>query len=161
MKQVIRFNTFETNSSSIHSISIFYSSINHLQQLEAFDMECNDIITGKFRWEFKVYRNPIDILSYLYTYLCELNNKNLINKLKEYLPNTHFIEPIYVNGYLDIDSGYIDHYDSFDNNILDIFESKEKLADCMFSGEIRTANDNSDTEGFFNDSAFITIYKYN
>lgn len=156
MKQTIRKGVFETNSSSIHTLTIFKDDDrDYIKLLEDFDSYHISIETGEYGWEWDTLNTPIEILSYLYTYACSLGKDNeYVIKLKEMLPNTNFIEPNYTS-YSDTDrqyleDGYIDHYEDFYNELDFIFNDKEELARCMFNGEIRTGNDNSyDTDSLF------------
>lgn len=66
-------------------------------------------------------------------------------RLKEWCPNVHFIDyPVvkseFGDEYFDCPS-YVDHGNAYE---LDkIFESKQRVADLVFNGLIRTTNDNS------------------
>ena len=143
MKQNIRSNVFETNSSSIHTLTIFNNngSIDYEKMLEDFDKRKYNIEVGEFGWEFEVYNDPISILEYIYSFAYQRDNEtdsqqNYVSKLKSLLPNTNFI---------DTDHDYlIDHCYDWENQLDFIFESKENLAQLMFNGQIRTGNDNTD-----------------
>ena len=146
MKQIIRNKVFETNSSSIHTLTIFNDnrSNNYVKMLEDFDNIKYNIEVGEFGWEFEIYSDPISILEYIYSFAYQMDLENDLNegyvyKLKQLLPNTNFIkteEDWYYYG--------IDHCYNWENDLDFIFENKENLAELMFNGEIRTGNDNSD-----------------
>lgn len=63
MKQ-IRCGVFETNSSSTHSVSI-----KHDHSLPVSEDGYVHVSMGRFGWEIKTYKDPIDKLSYLLTML--------------------------------------------------------------------------------------------
>lgn len=145
MKQIIRKGVFETNSSSIHTLTILNNneSIDYDKMLEDFDKRKYNIEVGEFGWEFEVYNDPISILEYIYSFAFQRDNEtdsqqNYVSKLKSLLPNTNFIEPEDDYYY------FIDHCYDWENQLDFIFENKENLAELMFNGEIRTGNDNTD-----------------
>lgn len=148
MKQTIRNNVFETNSSSVHSLTIREVNKEYVDKIPLLDGVAISVST--FGWEFETYSNPIDLLTYLYTYACEFGKNSLFTKkLKELLPNVNFIEPYYDEyedeeySYLDIDCGYIDHWSDYDN-LAFVFESLENLSSYLFTGVVQTGNDNSE-----------------
>lgn len=89
MKQLIRNNTFETNSSSIHSIAIMKSDRN----LDLFGMEEHiPIILDEC--DFQGYtHDPARLLSYLYTLSLVAHDWNLLDKIKEEFPACIFQKP--------------------------------------------------------------------
>ena len=144
MKQSIRNQVFETNSSSIHSLSIMNYSASEYD----LDKLTYDIDVGEFGWEHDEYCDPETILTYLWTLANTCYDfekaKEYKERLKEWCPNVHFIDyPVdEYNGdkYFDC-HGYVDHGNDYE---LDkIFESKQRVADLVFNGLIRTTNDNS------------------
>ena len=74
MKRQIRRNVFETNSSSMHSLSICKQGCNGFLSV---DEETNKVITnfGEFGWGYEKYYSASKKLSYLVTMLVETHNE--------------------------------------------------------------------------------------
>ena len=140
MKQIIRKNTFETNSSSIHSLVIYKHTDRSLSEL---DFKIGTY--GQYGWDFEKYYDTYSIIEYLYIAALDATRDDIIEKLKEWLPNCTFTEPKVCSDeyekWYHID-GYVDH--AYELPFDQIFESKETLADLIFEGELITGNDNSD-----------------
>ena len=90
MKQQIRRGVFETNSSSVHTISLYngeskYASPDFLEFVDYFYDEDDNyhkgpfvqIPLGDFGWDIMEYNNPNDKLSYLMTFAKELYIRKL------------------------------------------------------------------------------------
>lgn len=157
MKCFVRNNTFETNSSSTHSLSIFYKDgVDLVAMLRRFDESQFDIDVGEFGWEHEEYTDSYQILTYLWTYV-SLYAKDYIEKLRELMPRTNFIEPTYdSDGWCN--NGYIDHGNDW-YDLTEVFESEYSLAQALFSSRLATSNDNSDYgEDFLEPSGAIKIY---
>lgn len=162
MKQLIRQNTFETNSSSMHSLCIMKEGTDEL--LENLNYR---IGFDEYGWGTDVYTTSIDIITYLWTMLhCGSVGNKYIDIMKEWLPNCTFEEPEikkseYGNKelYYDFD-GYIDHggewWHSYDYNpqtnqiegnqttcVDEIFKDKETFKNLIFNGRLCVCNDNS------------------
>lgn len=81
MKRVVRYNVFETNSSSTHSVSIHKNKIYKRPTVEQLEERCIFSINpddnklhvpfGCFGWEVKSYISPIDKISYYLTMIYE------------------------------------------------------------------------------------------
>lgn len=90
MKQKIRKNTFETNSSSVHSLTY---SLNGLRSNKLKINENNkiEIDYGHFGSTYKLYNSQYDKLSYLITcfyYLCDYNTDSIYEDYRfKYLEN--------------------------------------------------------------------------
>ena len=71
MKRQIRWNVFESNSSSMHSLTI--NSLGAEYSSLSVDQDTNKVFTkfGEFGWGYDVYRNAKMKLSYLVTMLIE------------------------------------------------------------------------------------------
>ena len=169
MKQRLRRNIFETNSSSIHTLTVFNNaeSIDYNKMLEDFDKVKYNIEVGEFGWDFETYNDPISILEYLYSFAYQTDLENNLDegyvyKLKQLLPSTNFIKPEEDRYYYGIDHCY-----DWENNLDFIFEDKENLAEVMFNGEIKTGNDNTDSDYieeklyYPKDKVKIHLYKSN
>lgn len=139
--QKIRHNIFETNSSSTHSLTIFDGS-NSIEELTNLDNIAYTIEVGEYGWEKEEYNFPLDILSYLWTLAC-CDYPELKTKIKEFMPNTTFIEPSY-DQYGFTNEGYIDHGNDYGEEILEIFKDKGNFAQAIIYGRVATWNDNTD-----------------
>lgn len=128
----IRRGTFETNSSSTHSIGIPINMKSDYPNYVRFNC-------GEFGWEWE----EVDPADYLYTALCDLEDYDRIEELKNILKK-HNIE-YYMNESKD---GYIDHSYETIKFIEDIFSDEDKLLNFIFYGIVFTGNDNSENEGF-------------
>ena len=165
MKQTIRTNTFETNSSSLHTLTVSKMDANP-ESLNDLDF---NVYFGSFGWEKESYTNPVAIVQYLWTlvHYAGVNNKYM-KLMKEWLPNCNFIEPESLRiehdndgEFYDMDyaDGYIDHahdwldsvYNCYTNKTIgsapidEIFSSKEMFANLVLNGRLATWNDNDDT----------------
>lgn len=140
----IRKGTFETNSSSTHSIAISKEKVNIPKGITIrFDI-------GEYGWEENEYSFP----SYMYTALLCNNDEESIEKLKSILDswgvNYKFAMPrwnysSYGNkDYKYLDNGYIDHeYEAYDI-MLQILNDEDLLARALFGdATVYTGNDNS------------------
>lgn len=146
MRQIIRNCTFETNSSSMHSISI----MNYVNPDELNELNYH-IEFGDYGWEHVEYDEPFDILTYLYTlaHCGDIDKcREHIAKIKEWCPNCSFKEAEIEHSnfgkgydYFAID-GYVDHSGDYDRD--EIFKDKERFANIVLGGLIRTSNDNCD-----------------
>lgn len=129
----IRNATFETNSSSVHSMTI--------PKAPFVPGETHSIYfyTGEFGWGFDILRSPEQKASYLYTAIMECGVSNL-----EYLKlrcEEAGIKTVFDD---DID-GYIDHGDDCTEMVDYILSTPERLTAFLFGdGEIRLGNDNED-----------------
>lgn len=107
MRQVIRNNVFETNSSSIHSIVIEKSHYDSLYEIDPlFDKgpdvyEYNNQVQDVFynvpliQYAHQIYDQPDEILSYLYSLAIMLHFNPLEDKLRKLFPNCVFQKPLY------------------------------------------------------------------
>lgn len=92
MKKQIRQGVFETNSSSVHSISIINDNYKPNNLPQEFIIRTN----SEFGWEVDTYDSPQDKAAYLYQAIVDYdpreNNSNLLNdeilKIKQNLLNT-------------------------------------------------------------------------
>jgi hypothetical protein len=157
MKQIRR-GIFETNSSSIHSITIANNESddfkNYLPEKLVFDV-------GEFGWEFDRYNDTNTKANYLYTGLFYHKKKEeYLNKIKETLekwgvevvyPEVNVAPGTYgpitlINGYQKF--FYIDHSCLLDDFIDQVCNDEELLMNYLFSPEsfIATGNDNNDRQ---------------
>lgn len=142
MKIQIRKSVFETNSSSTHALSVSSDAIDEVPKKLVFTV-------GEFGWECETYMDVETKASYIWTYLCYVDNVDL-DFWKDYLTDVckqagveevEFIEPT------DGDFYYIDHaYDlyGFIEDMKDAGLLKQFLF-CSDSG-IMSGNDNDDDD---------------
>lgn len=138
--KLIRRNTFETNSSSTHSITI-------PNDVDISNVHYHNIrfCLGEFGWGWGKY----DLIDYIWTAICEIKRDNIeyykdkiINILSPYVDVIEFEEPI-IDCY-GLDNGYIDHSWELEDFIDDIFSDEELFVRAIFDGYVRTGNDNED-----------------
>lgn len=132
----IRNNTFETNSSSTHSICIpkncEYNNLSHV----SFNL-------GEFGWTTA----HVDACNYLYTAIVELEkyyNYRGLDKLKEILDKnnvTYDFEEVDDKKYF-----YIDHVEDLVEFVDKCLSDEEYLLRFLSYGEVYTGNDNDFTE---------------
>ena len=81
MKLQVRNSVFETNSSSVHAISIFKDDT-----YENYNGEYLEIEPGKFGWEKDTYNDVYSKLSYLYAAYLEFVDKEYVDEetIKEF-----------------------------------------------------------------------------
>lgn len=158
MKQQIRRNLFETNSSSVHSIVITKEPLSNIPKSLC-------IVRKEFGWENRTYHDIEDRVSYLYTGILECfkndEQERYINKLIK------FIEKLGVEVEIDHerdDSYYfgIDHVDELLDFIKDIFNDEDYLFNYLFSptSYIMTGNDNEDPNPYDDEVPDNTIYHF-
>ena len=124
----IRYNVYETNSSSSHSISISANTTGILDTIE-----CNDdgviFITGKyFGRDWVAYNSPVDKASYCLSD-CQYDSDKLMMLMKVIREHTGAKEVI-----LNITPTSNIHYESMGNSD-QIFESEESLKNLIFNPE--------------------------
>ena len=137
----IRNGTFETNSSSTHSIAIPKKKMGNYPCSVYFGY-------GEFGWEF-AEESPAD---YLYTailcYYDEGERKERLDRLKSILEN-HNIKYHFADPFTDRDY-YIDHTEDLGEFLDKVFKDDDTLLTFIFSGMVFTGNDNceSDQSGY-------------
>ena len=72
MKRQIRNNVFETNSSSVHTITISNSSPQSIDNYIFFDR-------GEYGWEWEIYNSSQDKANYLYECMIDLFYARLLD----------------------------------------------------------------------------------
>lgn len=139
MKQTIRKGVFETNSSSVHTLTICKdSNRSYPQSLYLYSMD--------FGWEEHDYTDAAIKASYIYTYLknCVNDDSRLdlfIQTLRDAGVNVNVEED---DGIIDREWHCIDHYEDLSDFMDAIFSDKELLLDFIFNpnSELVTGNDN-------------------
>lgn len=162
MKQTIRINTFETNSSSLHTLTITDDKVDPAM-LNTLRF---NIGFGAYGWEKAEYTTVLPVLEYLWTmvHYGEVDNK-YIKLMKEWLPNCTFDEDVPVTHDNDGDSydlwkmeeeTYIDHAHAWfepsydwetgkegDKPLIDeLFADKQTFANVVLGSRLATWNDN-------------------
>lgn len=138
MKKQIRRGVFETNSSSIHSISISKESATIGKSIY-FGI-------GEFGWEEGV-ASPAD---YLYTaILCQDDYEDYLDKLKEFLDKNHiqynFEKPKWCgyDGMRYLDNGHLDHGCELREFLDAVLNDDDMLTRYLFGdSHVYTGNDN-------------------
>ena len=145
MKTNIRSNVFETNSSSVHTITISNTSPQGIDNYIFFDR-------GEYGWEWEIYNSSQDKANYLYECMIDLfyHNNSLeekCNRIREelasYKVDCDFAE---VNGD-NIFDGYVDHGSQNEELVNYLLDNPDKLIDYLFNDTsyIATGNDNVDS----------------
>lgn len=139
----IRKGTFETNSSSTHSIAISKKKVNVPVDT------CINFYIGEYGWE----ENEYSFSDYMYTSLLYNNDKESIEKLKSILdkwgvkykfqtPKWSYYGDNQEEKYLD--NGYIDHGNETFSIMREILNDEDLLARALFGDStVYTGNDNS------------------
>lgn len=150
MKQNIRNNTFETNSSSIHSLVIFkekkeFPTISQLTWLIPI-----------FNSSYSFYlTDPEEIISYLYTLGLASHCWKLVDNLKEKFPNCIFQKPSWdlpyesetgfcddreIISFCDLNADFTSH---FSREEVEEISKLSNFINIIFNGEIYCAQDES------------------
>ena len=149
----IRYNTFETNSSSTHSLAV-PKKVGHIPSDVRFHF-------GDFGWELE---DGIDPANYLYTGIVtnsqEIREKYL-PKLKEVMERNN-IKAKYADYelssckwdgkteyYVSSCYGYVDHEDALVPFLEWLFEDDNRVLRFISDGLVFTGNDNDDESSFF------------
>lgn len=144
----IRKGTFETNSSSTHSIAISKDKVNPYNLRNGYTIDFN---IGEYGWEEDEYSFP----SYMYTALLCADDQESIEKLKSILNKWgveyRFQKPewyYYSDGFRALDNGGIDHSREAYPIIMAILNDEDLLTRALFGDScVYTGNDNS-SEGY-------------
>lgn len=133
-----RYNVFETNSSSTHSISIAASSDGVYETLPVDDNGVVHLRGGEFGWGWCKYRDAETKANYcaITVYDCDDKRSMLVDVIKEVTGATEVL--------FDLNASYIDHQSN--HVAYKAFESKETLKEFIFNPKsvLRTGNDNDE-----------------
>ena len=149
----IRYNTFETNSSSTHSLAV-PKKVEHIPSDVRFHF-------GDFGWQLEDCIDPAD---YLYTGIVtnsqEIREKYL-PKLKEVMERNNIkakyadyeLSSCKLDGkteyYVSSDYGYVDHDYELEYFFEWLFEDDDRVLRFISDGLVFTGNDNDDESSFF------------
>lgn len=151
--RTVRYNTFETNSSSTHSLAV-PKKVEYIPSDVRFHF-------GDFGWHLE---DDIDPADYLYTGIVtnsqEIREKYL-PKLKEVMERNN-IKAKYANYelssykrygkteyYVSSDYGYVDHGCELEYFLEWLFEDDDRVLRFISDGLVFTGNDNNDESSFF------------
>ena len=150
----IRYNTFETNSSSTHSLAV-PKKVEHIPSDIRFHF-------GDFGWKLEDCIDPAD---YLYTgivtnsqeirekYLPKLKEvmerNNIKAKYADYELSNYKLEDGTSYSYVDSNYGYVDHGEDLAQFLEWLFEDDDRVLRFISDGLVFTGNDNDDESSFF------------
>lgn len=145
MKTQIRSNVFETNSSSVHTITISNNFPQSIDNYIFFDR-------GEYGWEWEIYNSCQDKANYLYECMIDLfyHNNSLEEKcdrireeLALYNVDCNFVEVNENNLF----EGYVDHGGQNEELVNYLLDNPDKLINYLFNDTsyIATGNDNVDS----------------
>lgn len=151
--RTVRYNTFETNSSSTHSLAV-PKKVGHIPSDVRFHF-------GDFGWQLEDCIDPAD---YLYTGIVTNNQEireKYLPKLKEVMERNN-IKAKYADYelsdykcedktvyYVDSNYGYIDHGDDLASFLEWLFEDDDRVLRFISGGLVFTGNDNNNNESSF------------
>ena len=145
MKTNIRSNVFETNSSSVHTITISNNFPQSIDNYIFFDR-------GEYGWEWEIYNSSQDKANYLYECMIDLFYHN--NSLKEKCDRIREELALYKVGcdFAEVNEnnlfeGYVDHGSQNEELVNYLLDNPDKLIDYLFNDTsyIATGNDNVDS----------------
>lgn len=143
MKRTIRKGLFETNSSSIHCITIGNNGENFYEKLP----KKVEFTFGEFGWEHEIYNDTESKASYLYT-LIRYNEmgEEYINKIRDILAEWN-VESEFADNY---EQGwfYVDHGFNAKSLVEKLCNDSRLLMNYLFSegSVIETGNDNEEID---------------
>lgn len=154
MKIQIRYNIFETNSSSSHSLTIAEYKEGQLLDTLYPDYGTTDTLTvgsDEFGWDWATFDDAATKLSYCAIYVRDWVEGDdqpkffdiLTKVIQEHTGIKNIIYPYEKGDYTDY-TGYIDHQSVEDRDLDYLFENPELLRQFIFNPEstLRTGNDN-------------------
>ena len=152
--RTVRYNTFETNSSSTHSLAV-PKKVEHIPSDVRFHF-------GDFGWQLEDCIDPAD---YLYTgivtnsqeirekYLPKLKEvmerNNIKAKYADYEVSSYKCEDGTMYCYVDSNYGYVDHSYDLVPFLKWLFEDDDRVLRFISDGLVFTGNDNDDESSFF------------
>ena len=133
MNRRVRGPVFETNSSSVHTLSICSNS--HRPAILESRIGIISIMPGEFGWGPDTYRDTYTKASYCLTYCLELKRDDLLERLRAVMESVCGckIEFVYSFGQYGITDAYIDHQSIELDAGGDAFQSEQSLKDFIFN----------------------------
>lgn len=133
----IRSETFETNSSSVHTIVI--------QKQPAKNIYPINIMSGQYGWERDWLATPGERASYLYTAMTNLLDTQRADKFMRNILPEDIRYACKIKGSTD---GYIDHAEDLKPWVNDLLQDHNKAIRFIFGDEsyVYTTNDNVDED---------------
>lgn len=141
--RTIRRNTFETNSSSTHSVTICTAS-SSFAPID-YTGRVLTVEPGEFGWEEDFYSDFLSKASYAYTYAVNYGTEENLEELKEVLLEYTNAKEVVLANRDDsawYGTGYIDHQST--DEAAQIFETRDDLKHFLFNdcSNFITDNDN-------------------
>lgn len=141
----IRNKVFETNSSSIHSVTVYRKNDNSaIDYLNAHGPVL--VVSPKyFGWDIETYTDVEDKLSYAYSLACCFDSDEFLER-KEFIKNILEeigFKPVF---YSNTNKCYVDHFGCWENGFLQkLFSDKEFFTQFVFNNKsfVLTGNDNT------------------
>jgi len=134
--KTIRTETFETNSSSTHSLTIGGEVV---RPSKLKDTNTYTIYGGKYGWEYEIYSDPASKISYTAVEAIFTNNETLRDWLVEIIKEMFEVDNVEFDFSINYDS-YIDHQSS--GTVADSVHSKSELKQFLFGVGSRLVTDN-------------------
>lgn len=143
--ETIRVGTFETNSSSTHSIVV--NGNKFYDHLEQSPIKVKPAWHMGFGWEFETWNKIEQKLAYMVRCLVcyDYNENNLQDKIRPIQERLHNLGIDFeLPTYEEYTSGYVDHEDWYQMEIEDIYKDDNELLDFLLnsSSYIEGGNDN-------------------
>lgn len=176
MKQQIRQCVFETNSSSVHTVSI-YTDENCTTD---YNGEYMTIEAGQFGWEYEQYTDLYSKLSYLYTAYLDFVDSRYVDEesrkeFEWFIPvikdlcekhnlNIEFVDPEEHSNSNEFFWYYVDHCYDLKDLFRDFEQNNNLLESFLFNdkSEVMTGNDNDGADyPAVKDDASYTYVKTN
>ena len=139
--KTVRHNTFETNSSSSHSLTIGGKVV---RPSKLKDTNTYTIYGGEYGWGYETYSDPASKISYTAVEALSTNNETLKDWLEEIIKEMYKVDEVvydfsteYGNGK---DHAYIDHQSY--GTVADSVSSKSELEQFLFGDCSRLTIDN-------------------
>ena len=128
--KTVRHNTFETNSSSSHSLTIGGSVV---RPSKLKDTNTYTIHGGEYGWGYETYSDPAFKISYTAVEALSTNNEFLKDWLEDIIKEMYGVDEVVFDFSLDYDGkdwSYIDHQSR--GTVADSVSSKEELKQFLF-----------------------------
>ena len=138
--KTVRHNTFETNSSSSHSLTIGGKVV---RPSKLKDTNTYTIYGGEYGWGYETYSDPASKISYTAVEALSTNNETLKNWLEEIIKEMYKVDNVDFDFSIEYDGkdwSYIDHQSS--GTVADSVSSKAELEQFLFGDGSRLIIDN-------------------